>query len=587
MPRQSRPARLLAPLALRAALLLALAIGLAPAAGAQTTPLPGSGPAAEGPEEPAADEAASAEAEAEREAAREAVSEETAEQAAETAGQLEEAVEAAEEAEAIASGAVGDPEESAAAAEQAAAAVVEAAVDDDARDPETGLPIEVLDPAIETAELELRLVPLTQQELGTLAQAWLEIVRQKTEEVMAAQVAIFRTEGTVEDAARQHLTELVDVRKDLFDRFSKVVNAWEKKGGDEAAIAELRAYRAAIIVEETRTADFQTLLAQALSWLTDTEGGVQLGIDIAVIVASLVGLILAARILRRLARRWIGHVPQLSKLLQAFLVGVVYWLVLAFGLMVVLSGLGIDISPVFALIGGASFILAFAFQDTLGNLASGLMIMINRPFDEGDYVDVGGVAGTVRSVNIVSTTVVTPDNQVIVIPNKNVWGNVITNVTASDTRRVDLIFGISYADDMRHAMRVMEETVKAHPLVLAEPEPMIRVHELADSSVNFICRPWTRTADYWTVYWDLMQQMKERFDAEGISIPFPQQDVHMHPAKATPERGPKSRAPADEPRPPPAARETAFAAAGTPPPTGGFARHDEGHDAEGEVEGER
>jgi small conductance mechanosensitive channel len=179
------------------------------------------------------------------------------------------------------------------------------------------------------------------------------------------------------------------------------------------------------------------------------------------------------------------------------------------------------------MIGGASFILAFAFQDTLGNLASGLMIMINRPFDEGDYVEVGGTGGTVRSVSIVATTVTTPDNQVIVIPNKSVWGNVITNVTASDTRRVDLVFGISYEDSIPGALRVIEETVKAHSLVLADPEPVIRVHELGDSSVNFICRPWTKASDYWTVYWDLTQGMKEAFDAASISIPYPQQDIHI------------------------------------------------------------
>ncbi len=138
-----------------------------------------------------------------------------------------------------------------------------------------------------------------------------------------------------------------------------------------------------------------------------------------------------------------------------------------------------------------------------------------------------GLPATVKSVSIVATTVVTPDNQIIVIPNKNVWGNVITNVTASKTRRVDLVFGISYEDSIAAALRVMEETTQAHPLVLKEPEPVIKVHELADSSVNFVCRPWTRTSDYWTVYWDLTQQIKENFDAAGISIPYPQQDVHV------------------------------------------------------------
>ena len=153
--------------------------------------------------------------------------------------------------------------------------------------------------------------------------------------------------------------------------------------------------------------------------------------------------------------------------------------------------------------------------------------MIYRPFDEGDYVDVGGVSGTVKTVSIVATTVTTPDNQVIVIPNKNVWGNIITNVTASDTRRVDLVFGISYDDSIPDAIRVLEETVGAHPLVMKDPEPTIRVNELADSSVNLICRPWVKTSDYWNVYWDLMHQVKDRFDDVGISIPYPQQDVHV------------------------------------------------------------
>ncbi|PKP64621.1 MAG: mechanosensitive ion channel family protein, partial [Alphaproteobacteria bacterium HGW-Alphaproteobacteria-8] len=206
---------------------------------------------------------------------------------------------------------------------------------------------------------------------------------------------------------------------------------------------------------------------------------------------------------------------------------VAYWVVLSMGLLVVLSGLGIDISPVFALIGGASFILAFALQDTLGNLAAGLMIMINRPFDEGDYVDVGGVAGTVKSVSIVSTTVATPDNQVIIIPNSKVWGNVITNVTTSQTRRVDLVFGIAYEDSIEQAQEVLEQVVTAHPLVLRDPAPVVRVNELADSSVNFVVRPWVKGGDYWTVYWDLTRQVKEAFDVAGISIPYPQQQVHF------------------------------------------------------------
>jgi small conductance mechanosensitive channel len=392
---------------------------------------------------------------------------------------------------------------------------------------ELQLPEELLAEDIPIDELALRLTPLTVSELAEVAEAWRELVKSQTRAVVAAQIAALTSKGDTAASARDTLTQLANKRNKLFERYSTVIDSWEKKGGNAEAIAEFRAYRNSILVEETRTSDWQTLVARAYDWLFSADGGVELAINIAVILAALFGLLFVARIVRRIIRRHIVHVPNLSKLLQTFLVGVIYWLVLAFGLMVVLSALGVDITPVFALIGGASFILAFAFQDTLGNLASGLMIMINRPFDEGDYVDVGGVAGTVSSVSIVATTVVTPDNQVIVIPNKNVWGNTIRNVTSSDTRRVDLTFGVGYDDDIESVQRVLEELVAAHDLVLDDPSPTIRVGALGASSVDFIVRPWVKTTDYWTVYWDLTRQVKQAFDAAGISIPFPQQDIHV------------------------------------------------------------
>ncbi len=399
----------------------------------------------------------------------------------------------------------------------------------------SSLPSKLLQPNIDIEEFEYRVVPLTKAELKTLAGEWLLIVKAKTEEVMEAQVTVAQTDGAVEDAVREKLTETHSERNKLFDKYSAVLNAWEKKGGDPAAIAEYRGYQSAITLEETQKADYKTLAARALAWLTDEDGGIELVKDIAIVVISFLGLLVVARLVRKFVRRWIGHVPNISSLLQAFVIGIVYWLVLAFGLMIVLSALGVDITPLFALIGGASIIAAFAMQDTLSNLASGLLIMIYRPFDEGDYVDTGGVNGTVKSVNIVATTVVTPDNKVIVIPNKNVWGNIITNVTASDTRRVDLVFGISYDDSIPEALHILDEAVKAHPLVLKDPAPTIRVNELADSSVNLICRPWVKTEDYWTVYWDLMRYVKELFDAAGISIPYPQQDVHYIDSKPAPK----------------------------------------------------
>lgn len=230
---------------------------------------------------------------------------------------------------------------------------------------------------------------------------------------------------------------------------------------------------------------------------------------------------LLARLVRRIVHRWTGHIPNFSRLLQAFVALAAYWLPIARGLMVVLAALGVNVTPLFALVGGGSFILAFAMQDTLGNLAAGLMIMINRPSDEGDVVDIGGVTGTVRDVTIVSTKVMTPDNQIVVVPNSSVRGNIIINSTASKTRRVDLTFGVSYDTPISRAQAELERTFKARPLVLAEPEPepepVSRLHALTDSGVSSTVRPWTQSGDCWSVHRDLTRQVKNALDRAGMT----------------------------------------------------------------------
>lgn len=419
-----------------------------------------------------------------------------------------------------------------AAAAPADAAAAEAPPAEGAEAEAPALPAAVTDPSTSMEILQIRLVPLTKDELAQAAARWLEIVKAKTSEVADATVAISQAGSNATAAQRERLAALIAERKSLFDNYARVISAWALKGGDEATIKDYRAYQNAIFVDEVRTSDFKTLFDRTLSWLTASDGGVELLMDALVIVFAVVALIIAARFVRRVARRGIGRVPNLSKLLQAFLLVAIYWFTIAVGLMVVLSALGVDISPLFAVVGGASFILAFALQDTLGNLAAGLMIMINRPFDEGDYVDIAGTAGTVKQMNIVSTTITTPDNQVILIPNGKVWGNIITNVTGSTMRRVDLVFGISYSDSVEKAQALFETIVAEHPLTLSDPAPTVRVHALNESSVDFIVRPWVKSEDYWTVYWDLTRAVKERCDEAGISIPFPQRDIHVHQAAA-------------------------------------------------------
>ena len=222
---------------------------------------------------------------------------------------------------------------------------------------------------------------------------------------------------------------------------------------------------------------------------------------------------------------------QISHLLRRMLVSTGRNLVIMLGILIALSQVGISLGPLLAGLGIAGFIIGFAMQDALSNFASGMLILFYRPFDVGDTVEAGGVRGKVRSMSLVNTTIMTFDNQALVVPNNLIWGSVIKNVTAQRTRRVDLTFGISYGDDILNAERVFREIVTAHEKILDSPEPMIHVNELGESSVNFIVRPWVRTEDYWDVYWDITRDVKLRLDKEGISIPFPQRDVHVHETK--------------------------------------------------------
>lgn len=217
----------------------------------------------------------------------------------------------------------------------------------------------------------------------------------------------------------------------------------------------------------------------------------------------------------------------LSRLLRNMVLSLARKTVQVLGILIALSQIGISLGPVLAGFGVAGFVIGFALQDTLSNFASGMMILVYRPFDMGDSVEAGGVAGTVSNMSLVSTTILTFDNQTMVVPNNKIWGDVIKNVTSQRTRRVDLGFGISYSDDIAKAERVLKDIVESDARVLKHPEPTIKLHELGDSSVNFIVRPWVKTGDYWAVYWDLTRAVKLRFDKEQISIPFPQQDLHI------------------------------------------------------------
>lgn len=407
------------------------------------------------------------------------------------------------------------------------------------------------DPQIPTEELTVVVVPLTQDELVVEADAWLALVKEKAhavaelelvnkkikaqqEETTAPPIAIeAEGSGTSAPPAQpngsraallEQLNAVRDERVGLIDRANIVLAELEDKGGDAEPY---RTYLTAVSGIAIDVSDSEAVAATIKGWLYSEEGGQRWARNLVMFIVTVLAFWILSLILGRVVYRLLSASRNITTLLREFATKSVRRTVFIVGIIVGLSALEVDIGPLLAVVGAAGFVVAFALQGTLGNFASGIMILAYRPFDVDDVVQVAGVTGTVKDLNLVSVKINTPDNQIVVVPNNAVWGNVITNITGSPIRRVDMVFGIGYGDDMRKAQKILEGIVNDHPLTLGEPAPVVRVNELADSSVNFVCRPWTNTADYWAVYWDITQRVKEEFDAQGISIPFPQQDIHI------------------------------------------------------------
>jgi len=359
-----------------------------------------------------------------------------------------------------------------------------------------------------------------------IAQADMELA-EKVKKIGAAEVELH---SKVKEQLLVTINKFREEQTALIDRFKVVLTALKDKGGE---IEEYEKYVAAISglsVDIQAIKDVSAFRIMIWGWLKSTEGGLRWLRNIIFFLLTLLAFYGLAHVLGKITWKTVSASKRFSDLLKHFFVSAVRKTVMLIGIIVALSMLEIEITPFIAGLGVAGFVLGFALQGTLSNFASGLMILMYRPYDVGQIIDAAGVKGVVDSMNLVSTTIKTFDNQIVVIPNGKIWGGVITNVTGSDTRRVDMVFGISYTDDVSKAAKILEDIVSKHELVLKDPAPVIRLHELGDSSVNFVCRPWVKTADYWTVHWDVTRSVKERFDAEGVSIPFPQRDVHIYQA---------------------------------------------------------
>ena len=251
------------------------------------------------------------------------------------------------------------------------------------------------------------------------------------------------------------------------------------------------------------------------------------GLDIVGAVAILIVGWIASKWVHRAVTKALGKSEKVDAMLGSFFASLAKYLVLIFTGLMVLSQFGVQTASLIAVLGAAGLAIGLALQGTLSNVAAGVMILIFRPFKIGDYVEAGGQAGTIQAVTLFITEMVTPDNVQIIVPNSQIFGSSVVNYSFHDTRRVDLALGISYEDNIEMAVEAINQTIAADARVLKDPEPMVAVSELADSSVNFVIRAWCNASDYWPLKFAMTRALKEKMDSEGISIPYPQQTVHM------------------------------------------------------------
>ncbi len=361
-------------------------------------------------------------------------------------------------------------------------------------------------------------------------------IKLSVDELASLRDQLGKTVAADKEKVQAQIAALQTKKDGAIASLTNIVALMNKRGLDDTTYSELLIRTTGQINTDTLSVDviksfYDHQMADAGKWLR--ESGPTIAFRAILVLAILLGFKLLASLVRRGVRRAMRRSEfGASQLMQRFAARTASVLVMLVGLLIVLWQFNIEVSHMLAGLGIAGFIVGFALQDVLGNFAAGIMILVYRPYDVGDWIEVPEAVGKVRHMNLVSTTIMTGDNQKLLVPNRKIWGSIIRNVTSEDTRRVDLVFGIGYADDISRAEQIFKEIVAADERVLDTPEPFIRLTELGESSVNFTVRAWCRIQDYWELRWHITRRVKERFDEEGISIPFPQRDVHIYHATA-------------------------------------------------------
>lgn len=274
-------------------------------------------------------------------------------------------------------------------------------------------------------------------------------------------------------------------------------------------------------VTELTGADWNALLEMVKT------SGVDFGLKLIVaLIIFYVGRLIARMLVNGIQR--IMQAQEVDKILETFVGNLAYWTVMVFVIIAAINHIGIQTTSLIAVMGAAGLAVGLALQGSLSNFAAGVLIVVFRPYRVGDFVEAAGISGVVEQVQILTTILKTGDNKQIIVPNNQIISSIITNYSANDTRRVDMTVGVSYDDDLDKVRATLQALIDADSRIHKDPEPAIVVSALSDSSVNFTVRTWVNTSDYWGVKFDLTEAIKKRFDQEGISFPFPQQDVHLY-----------------------------------------------------------
>ena len=381
---------------------------------------------------------------------------------------------------------------------------------------------------VSMTDLALVTIPLRSDELRELATVWQIHLRKSLGEAVTLKLALESSTDAKRTEILSRLDEQAVEQTALTDKYGFILNQWQHKGASEEELKEHEDYLLALSSEAFRASDEVTIIRLGLRWVLSWDGGISILVTLIGVLLAMWGVVILAKLVRRTTARALKGVDRPSIVLNSFLLSVAYWVTLFIGGVFALAWFGVNVTALFALFGGLSLIAGLALQQTVSNIASGLLIIVTKPFDVGDYVRIGDFEGTVDRVTIISTTLTSADNQQIVLANSVVWLGAVVNVNALGRRRVDLMFRVDYSSKIPALISALKAVVVNHPLCLKHQAPEIFVGQLTDNEVSIFCRPWVSSENYWKVYWDLTDHARTIFLEEGVVMPKSRQDITLN-----------------------------------------------------------